>query len=504
MTFGHSPGTLLELLDPIAGERTAIVLPEDGTRISYASLREQVKDVADAFAGLGVAHGDRVAMALPNGLPAIVCFLGAAVAGTAAPLNPGYRQDEFRFYLDDTEARLLVLPEDGGEDARRAAGDSIAIVNAGVVDGRVRLSANGARRTADAPSPDDTALVLHTSGSTGRPKRVPLKQSNLVTSISNIIETYGLGPDDVSLCVMPLFHVHGLMASLMATLASGGTVVVPPRFNALGFWRIVREYGVTWYSAVPTMHQLLLAREGKGERVERGTLRFIRSCSASLAPETMQAMESAFGVPVLEAYGMTEAAHQMSSNPLPPGDRKPGSVGAGTGVRVAIMDNAGNLLPTAEHGEVVIQGDNVITGYENNPEANATSFTNGWFRTGDQGFLDANGYLTLVGRLKELINRGGEKISPREIDEVLLTHPAIAEAVAFGVPHRMWGEEVAAAVVLREETNASEADLLAFCRNRLAEFKAPKKIHIVQAIPRTATGKLQRRIVAAAYGGEQP
>jgi acyl-CoA synthetase (AMP-forming)/AMP-acid ligase II len=502
MTERQSPGTLLELLDPIAGERTAIVLPEDGTRVSYASLREQVRDAANAFAGLGIKRGDRVAMALPNGLPAIVCFLGAAEAGTAAPLNPGYREDEFRFYLGDTEARLLVLPEDGGEDARRASGDDVPIVTVSVVDGRVRLS-SAERGKAAVPSPDDLALVLHTSGSTGRPKRVPLKQSNLVTSVGNIIQTYQLTEDDVSLCVMPLFHVHGLMASLMATLASGGTVVVPARFNALGFWRIVREHGVTWYSAVPTMHQLLLARVGKGERVESSPLRFIRSCSASLAPETMQSMESAFGVPVLEAYGMTEASHQMASNPLPPGDRKPGSVGAGTGVRVGIMDTNGKLLAVGEHGEVVIQGANVIDGYENNPEANAVSFTNGWFRTGDQGFLDGNGYLTLVGRLKELINRGGEKVSPREIDEVLLAHPAIAEAVAFGVPHRMWGEEVAAAVVLREETIASEADLLAYCRERLAEFKSPKKIHIVQAIPRTATGKLQRRIVAAAYQGEQ-
>ena len=500
MTKRPWPGTLLELLEPIAGERTALVLPEDGTRVSYASLRSQVNDVADAFAGLGIARAGRVAMALPNGLPAIVCFLGAAVAGTAAPLNPGYREDEFRFYLEDTEARLLVLPVDGGEDARRAAGHSVAIVDVSVVDGRVRLSANGARGTAGVPSPDDVALVLHTSGSTGRPKRVPLKQSNLVTSIGNIIETYDLTPDDVSLCVMPLFHVHGLMA----TLASGGTVVVPPRFNALGFWRVVRDHGVTWYSAVPTMHQLLLARVGKGDGVEIGKLRFIRSCSASLAAQTMEAMESAFGVPVLEAYGMTEASHQMSSNPLPPGHRKPGSVGAATGVRVAIMDKDGGLLGISEHGEVVIQGGNVIAGYENNPEANATSFTNGWFRTGDQGFLDANGYLTLVGRIKELINRGGEKISPREVDDVLLAHPAIAEAVAFGVPHRMWGEEVAAAVVLREENSATESDLLAWCRERLAEFKSPKKIHIVPAIPRTATGKLQRRIVAAAYGGEQP
>jgi acyl-CoA synthetase (AMP-forming)/AMP-acid ligase II len=216
----------------------------------------------------------------------------------------------------------------------------------------------------------------------------------------------------------------------------------------------------------------------------------------------MNDMEAAFGAPVLEAYGMTEAAHQMSSNPLPPGTRLPGSVGKGTDVRVSIMDAEGRHLAAGERGEVVIQGPNVTRGYENNPEANATSFTDGWFRTGDQGFLDENGYLTLVGRLKEMINRGGEKISPREIDEVLLTHPLIAEAVAFGVPHPMWGEEVEAVVVLREPVPA--ADLTAYCKERLAEFKRPKQIHITDAIPRTATGKIQRRVVAAAFAPKTP
>jgi oxalate---CoA ligase len=250
---------------------------------------------------------------------------------------------------------------------------------------------------------------------------------------------------------------------------------------------------------VPTLHQLLLARTEPGAPKPAGAeqLRFIRSCSASLAPQVMHDLEAAFGAPVLEAYGMTEAAHQMASNPLPPGERKPGSVGRGTDVRVSIMDGNGTHLKAGERGEVVIQGPNVIKGYESNPEANATAFTDGWFRTGDQGFLDADGYLTLVGRLKELINRGGEKISPREIDEVLLAHPAVAEAVCFGVPHPTWGEEVAAAVVLREA--ATESDLLAYCRERLSDYKRPKQIHITEAIPRTATGKIQRRVVAEAY-----
>jgi len=328
-----------------------------------------------------------------------------------------------------------------------------------------------------------------------------LSHRNLTISAGNVARTYALGPEDVSLCVMPLFHVHGLVASTLATLATGGTIVVPAKFNPLSFWRIAKAHDVTWYSAVPTIHQLLVARAGSGRPEGVDRLRFIRSCSASLAPQLMSDLEAAFGAPVLEAYGMTEAAHQMASNPLPPDARKPGSVGKGTGVEVSIMDAAGRHLAKGDRGEVVIRGPNVTRGYENNPEANASSFTDGWFRTGDQGFLDADGYLTLVGRIKELINRGGEKISPREIDEVLLSHPAVAEAVAFGVPHDAWGEEVAAAVVVRSPIE--DADLLAYCRERLADYKRPKQIHITTAIPRTATGKIQRRIVAQAYAKPQ-
>jgi acyl-CoA synthetase (AMP-forming)/AMP-acid ligase II len=290
---------------------------------------------------------------------------------------------------------------------------------------------------------------------------------------------------------MPLFHVHGLVASTLSTLLSGGAIVVPNKFNPLSFWRTVRDSGATWYSAVPTIHNLLLSRAGNERPAGSEGLRFIRSCSAALPPEMMAKMEQVFGVPVLEAYGMTEASHQMASNPQPP---------AGTGVNISIMDDAGNHLPKGARGEVVIQGPNVVSGYENNPEANAKSFTDGWFRTGDQGFLDAEGYLMLTGRIKELINRGGEKIGPREIDEVLLSHPAVAEAVAFGVPHPTWGEEVAAAIVLKEPVN--EAAILAFCKERLADFKCPKKFYIIDTIPRTATGKIQRGAVAKAMLGE--
>ncbi len=496
----ESYDSLHSLIHAAPAGSTAVVVPEMETPITYESLRQQVMSMAESLAGAGIRAGDRVASVLPNSLATIVGFLAASIAGTAAPLNPAYRYEEFCFYLEDTAARLLLCPVEGAEDARRAA------QQVGIPVFSVATSPQGIVSIVDAPkaasvsspSPDDIALVLHTSGSTGRPKRVPLKHRNLAVSCSNIVRTYGLSPEDVSLCLMPLFHVHGLVASTLSTFLSGGTVVVPAKFNPLGFWRTVREHRVSWYSAVPTIHQLVLARMGDTKK-PAGTeqLRFVRSCSAALAPQVMEKMEGLFEVPVLEAYGMTEASHQMCSNPLPPQARHPGSVGPGTGVRVSIMDDHGSHLKQGQVGEVVIQGPNVITGYENNPEANATSFVDGWFRTGDQGILDANGYLTLTGRIKELINRGGEKIAPREIDEVLLAHPCVAEAVAFGRPHATWGEEVEVAVVLREPQ--SESVLLAYCKERLADFKCPKKVHIVETIPRTATGKIQRRAVAAAF-----
>jgi acyl-CoA synthetase (AMP-forming)/AMP-acid ligase II len=503
MTDSAGPSTLLDLFRSVPAESTAIVLPERNIRITYGGLRNQVEAVAEKLAAAGIKRNDRVGIAVPKGLLTIVCFLAASVAGTAAPLNPAYREEEFRFYLGDTAARVLVLPRDGADEARRAAGDAVKILTADMDSaGTVHLSGTGRARSVAQPPVDDVALILHTSGSTARPKRVPLTHANLSISARNVARTYRLIQDDVSLCVMPLFHVHGLVASTLATLATGGTVVVPGKFSPLSFWRIVREHHVTWYSAVPTLHQLLLARAEPGSSRPEGAerLRFIRSGSASLAPQVMHDLEAAFGAPVLESYGMTETAHQIASNPLPPAARKPGSVGPGAGVVISTMDAEGRHLRQGERGEVVIKGATVIRGYENNPEANAASFVDGWFRTGDEGYLDEDGYLTLVGRIKELINRGGEKISPREIDEVLLAHPAVAEAVTFGVPHSTWGEEVVAAVVLREPV--SKSDLLAYCRERLADFKRPKQIHIVEAIPRTATGKVQRRLVAQAFTRE--
>jgi len=498
-----NPNGLLEILNAAPATSTAVILPDEGIRITYGQLREQVAKMADDLAGLGIKRGDRVATVLPNGLPAIVTFLAGATAGTAAPLNPGYRQDEFSFFIEDTAAKVLLLPPDGAAEARQAAEGKVPMYSVQMDEkGFVRiLNLPPASRSAALPGPEDVALVLHTSGSTGRPKRVPIQQRNLGASARNIVDHYELSASDVSVCVMPLFHVHGLVASVLSTFLSGGTVVIPAKFSPLSFWRIVRDTGATWYSAVPTIHQLLLTRAAGQRPGGSESLRFIRSCSAALPPAMMNSMEQVFGVPVLEAYGMTEAAHQMASNPLPPKHRKPGSVGPGTGVKISIMNTEGKHLAAGERGGVVIQGPNVVREYENNPEATAQSFAHGWFHTGDQGYLDDDGYLVLTGRLKELINRGGEKIAPREIDEVLLAHPAVAEAVVFGVPHPTWGEEVEAAVVLHSASD--EGAILSFCKERLAEFKRPKKLYIVEKIPRTATGKIKRSAVAEAFAGEK-
>lgn len=493
--------TLAELLTNGGHDEPALVVPQ-GPSVSYEGLGVQVEELASALKGAGVEPGQAVSIVLGNNIEFVATFLAVTRLGaTAAPLNPSYTSDEYRFYMKDAGAVMAILPPE--EHPARGAAQSLnlPILEASVTgQGSVELRQNGAPLTGSEsppmPDPEDTALFLHTSGTTSRPKGVPLTHANLTSSLKNIVSTYNLTADDVAMVVMPLFHVHGLIGVLFSTLASGGTAVLPSRFSASTFWPVVQEYGANWYSAVPTIHQILLTR-ADSDSAPRGTFRLIRSCSAALAPAVLEQLEARFDAPVLEAYGMTEASHQMASNPLPPRDRRAGTVGEGTGVQVAIMDEAGKLLEAAERGEVVIKGPNVMHGYRNNPEANSTAFTNGWFRTGDQGFIDDTGYLTLTGRLKELINRGGEKISPLEVDAVLAQHPALAEAICFGVPDVKYGEEVHAAVVLKGE--ATQEEIQSFCQQHLIDFKVPKVVHFVDELPRTATGKIQRRTIAAQF-----
>ena len=488
-------------MDNAPSNKTSVIIP-GGPNINYQDFRDEVEKIAGLLAGYGVNKGSAVSIVLENSLDFMVDFLAVTRAGAiAAPLNPAYTVDEFKFFMEDADAKLVIVS--AGATAAIEAANSLSIpflISSVNSDGKVALSHkdNNLSKSIDPenPSPDDIALFLHTSGTTSRPKGVPLTHSNLMTSLNNIVKTYALTENDTALVVMPLFHVHGLIGVALSSLNSAGTIVIPPRFSASNFWQNQALTNATWYSAVPTIHQILLMRSDD-DNAPTKSFRFIRSCSASLAPSVFTDLESRFGAPVLEAYGMTEASHQMSSNLLPPGSRAPGTVGIGTGVEISIMNEQGTLLDVGQKGEVVIKGKNVTHGYHNNPEANAEAFTNGWFRTGDQGVLSDERVLTLTGRLKELINRGGEKISPLEVDAALIKHPAIAEAVCFGVEDVKYGEIVQAAVVLSGES--SESELRAFCSEQLADFKVPDRIYIVQELPRTATGKIQRRHVSAKF-----
>ncbi len=415
--------------------------------LTYARLAGLVDDVGRQLRHWGVGPAARVALVLPNGPEAATCFLGVASCATAAPLNPAYRRNEFEFYLADLRAKAVIVEagmDTPARDAAQAVGVPIIELEPSPrYAGLFTLSAEAqwSSLNDEAEVGQGAALVLHTSGTTSRPKIVPLLHANLCASARNIVESLELTPADRCLNVMPLFHIHGLVGALLSTLHAGGSVICAGAFDAGRCLEAIERLRPTWYTAVPTMHQAILAALAtrRGRPLDHA-LRFIRSCSSPLPLSVMSRLEDAFGTPVVEAYGMTEAAHQMTCNPLPPRRRKPGSVGLPTGVAVAIMDPAGRLLPPGAEGEVVIQGPNVTAGYEDNPQANFDAFAHGWFHTGDQGRLDDEGYLYLTGRIKELINRGGEKIAPREIDEALLRIPTSPRRWRSRCPIRRWGK----------------------------------------------------------------
>ena len=502
--------TLKNLLAAGADAAPAVSAP-GRSALSYQALRALVDDTLSSLNALGVGRNDRVAIVLANGPEMATCYMACASGTTSAPLNPAYRADEFEFYLSDLNAKLLIVEQASTSPAIAVAHK----LGVRVVDLRVAAGAPAgsftlaARDTGPATSTTnggfseaaDIGMVLHTSGTTSRPKIVPLSVGNLCASAANIRSTLQFTPTDIGLNIMPLFHIHGLIAGVLAPLSAGSQVFCTPGFNALKFFGWMDEAKPTWYTAVPTMHQAIVTRaKGNVDIIQRNPLRFLRSSSSSMPPQVITELEAIFGSPLIEAYGMTEATHQMASNPLPPKARKPGTVGVSAGPEVAIMGGDGSLLGADAVGEIVIRGANVTAGYENNPKANDEGFLNGWFRTGDQGMKDADGYLSITGRLKEIINRGGEKVSPREVDEILMDHPAVAQVVCFGMPHPKLGEEVAAVVVLKEGAVATEREIQAFVATRAADYKVPKKILFMDEIPKGATGKLQRIGLAQKLG----
>lgn len=477
------------------------VLGVEGEQFTYARLNSVLEEVAIGLTARGVTSEDRLAMVFPEGPGSGLAFLSLSAAATCAPLNPNYQERDFEFYLDDLSPKAVVMPE--GLDL-----PVIAVAEArGIPVWRLKVpstenpdtfrllgsEAPANHQKPELPAADSVAMILHTSGTTSRPKMVPLTHANLAASAGNIGKILGLQAEDRALNVMPLFHIHGIVGCLLSTVFSGGSIICAPGFKHAEFIKWASDHGPTWYSAVPTIHQAALEEaKGQPEAVAALNFRLIRSSSSALPPAVFHALEETWKVPVIESYGMTEASHQMASNLLPPGQRKPGSVGVPAGPEIAILDTEGNILPRGSVGEVCIKGPGVTSGYLNNPEANEGAFTNGWFRTGDEGRFDEDGFLFLTGRLKEMINRGGENIAPKEIDEVLLEHEAVAQAVAFALPHQTLGEDLAVAVVPVEGVQPTEPELRAFVAEKVAEFKVPSRVIFVDSIPKGPTGKLQR------------
>jgi acyl-CoA synthetase (AMP-forming)/AMP-acid ligase II len=500
--------TLYEIVRRWAEETPeAIALIAAGREaITYRQLLGHIDATVSSLRAMGLGRNARIATVLPNNIDAAVLLLGISCAAVAVPVNPALRETELEFLLPDVDVAALLVQSAGALPAALVArrhGVPVIESAGGSAGDLPRLVSP--ERTAPfngnpgPPDPDNIALILQTSGTTSTPKRVPLSHGNLCASAHSIRESLALTPADRCLGIMPLFHIHGLVGTLLSSLAGGGSFFPAPEWEPEYFFDWMTRFRTTWYSAVPTLHYAVLSRaRERMQAAEESPLRFIRSASAPLPMSLRVELERAFQVPVIEAYGMTEAAHQIASNPLPPKIRKPGSVGVPTGTEVAIMDEGGHLLSAGESGEVVIRGPNVMSGYEPH-EVNEQRFVNGWLRTGDLGYLDEDGYLFLTARLKDIVNRGGEKILPRQIEDALLEHPDVLEAAAFAVPHASLGEDVAAAVVLRHGSNATEASLREYLIGRLAAFKLPAQLLIVDRIPAGPTGKVQRAALAEIF-----
>ena len=497
-----STSSIPSLLQEQARQRASdvAILSPGRSSLTYEALWDQVQAVVGALQSRAVSNSTRVAVVLPNGPEMAVAFLAVSSCATCVPLNPASSRAEFRFYFEDIGAQILIARSGDSGPGRSCAEEmGLKIIEINVEPSMcagqfcVDRSPIGDRASLSFSAPGDVALILHTSGTTARPKIVPLRHANLMASATNITTHLALTPGDRCLNVMPLFHIHGLVGALLSSLTAGGSIVCAPGFNDGDFFDWIAAFQPSWYTAVPTIHQSVVALASQyRQKAPRHAFRFVRSSSASLPPTTMKSLEQLFEAPVIEAYSMTEASHQMTSNALPPARQVPGSVGVAAGTEVAIMDEAGRCLAAGQKGEIVVRGASVIQGYENNPEANASAFTDGWFRTGDQGTLDEEGRLFILGRLKEIVNRGGEKVSPREVDEALLEHSGVEQVAAFGVPHPLLGEDLAAAVVRRVDSKVSEAELRQFLSSRLSEFKVPSRIVFVDTIPKGPTGKVQR------------
>jgi acyl-CoA synthetase (AMP-forming)/AMP-acid ligase II len=498
---------LLEHQSKRIPEARAILAPGRAP-LTYGRLYQHIDETGRTLRAMGIGRHDRIAVVLPNGPEMAVAILAVAASAACAPMNQAYGFEELCRYFADLRPRALITQGGIDSPARRAArARGIRVIGllteCGAEAGLFALTGEHGSASSDAPvSAADVALLLVTSGTTSQPKIVPLTHASICTSAYNSVAALALRETDCGLNMLPLFHGHGLNNNLLASLAAGASIVCSPGCDVNSFFAWLTAFQPTWYSAVPTMHQAILAQARRNrERAPDCRLRFIRSASAPLPIRILAELEETFATAVIESYGMTETASSfIACNPLPPRRRKPGSVGLPVGLDVAIMDEGGALLPGGQTGQVVVRGASVMAGYDGDQTATKAAFAGDWFKTGDLGVFDDDGYLFLAGRIREIINRGGEKIAPQEVDDVLLEHPAVAEVVTFAVLHATLGEDVASAVVLRSDGVATPKDIRQFAIGRVAEFKVPRQVLIVREIPKGPTGKKQRIGLAAKLG----
>jgi acyl-CoA synthetase (AMP-forming)/AMP-acid ligase II len=497
---------LVELRGSDLPGKVFISSPESGTSLTFGAYRAAVLELDAKLKGLGVQPGSKVAVILSNGLNAAVAILAVmSTGGVAVPVNPRLTEQEIAGLLAHSKAQLVITDQHNNGTLPRVVREAGERRVEGVEnDNPYHLFLLAAPNTEGRPTAGylpgwkNPALILYTSGTTGHPKGVVLTHGNLLSNAGYVITAHHLTTTDAALCVLPLFHINGFVITLLSPLLSGGGVVMPRRFSAEHFWQYVSDYWVTWFSAVPTILSKLLSHPNPAE-IDTSGLRFARSASAPLPVAVLAEFEQRFAIPVIETYGISEAGCQVCANPLPPLPHKPGSAGRPVGNKLKVLDSHGIPLPEGQVGEVVISGENVFSGYLDNAAADREALRDGWFHTGDLGFLDEDGYLFLTGRKKELINRAGEKITPREVEEVLHRLPEVETVGVVGVPHQVYGEEIVAFITLRQDQKLEAEEVRQFCREHLAGFKVPREIFFIEELPKGPSGKVQRRRLRDVY-----
>ncbi|HEX8187116.1 MAG TPA: AMP-binding protein [Pyrinomonadaceae bacterium] len=497
---------LLEARADATPDKVFLFSEADGRRYTYREFDAAVNRAARLLRDRGARRGDVVSLLLPNSAEYVIayfaCFKLGAIAG---PVNSLLKPEEMSYVVGNSESRFLLYGREFAEQVGHLRREVPALGSVQPFDDEAAVTSgldgadDGGRRD-PAPARDDEAIIIYTSGTTGKPKGCLLTHGNLLANARQIVGWLGFGADDRLLTVMPLFHMNAVSVTTASALYAGGSTVTSTRFSASRFWQIVSDYQVTSFGSVATMLSMLLKTYPGGvpEGLSTEKLRFAMCGSAPVPAEVLRRFEETFDCLVVEGYGLSESTCRSTFNP-PDRSRRPGSCGVPIGNEMRVVDEDDNELPDGEAGEIVMRGENIFKGYFKNDEATARAFRGGWFHTGDVGFRDAEGFYHIIDRKSDMVIRGGENIYPREIDELLYEHPAVAEAAAFGVPDPLYGEDVAAFVVLKEGREASGEEIAAYCRERLADYKCPKTVRVVSALPKGPTGKVLKRELQALW-----